>query len=171
MLLNIFSQIFSNIDVLSIILLSVGAILFTIELFLPGFGFFGISGILFLIGGVVSRVFHGATIDSIVGLIILIFLFITLIICIILWSANHGLISKTPLIEKETAVPVNYNINQEYKKLLNKEGVITSDCRPVGTIMIGETEYEVFSATKYIDKGEFAKVVKVEGDKITVKKL
>lgn len=156
-----------------ILLLSLGVIFCIIEAVIPGFGFFGVMGILCEIAGVVVHaVFSGSVIQ--VFFLILIIVLITLIIFLIFVnSAKRGLLAKTAIVENNTSIPKDYRekAEKELKKLIGKEGLTLTECRPVGKIRIGQDSYEAQSVDKVIPKGEVIKVVAIEDARIMIDRI
>lgn len=159
---------------LTITLMAVGMILCIIEAVVPGFGIFGISGILCEVAAVVvnATVCKGSPLQVFI-LILLITLVTLLIFLLFVRSARFGLLGKTPIIENKTAIPKDYgeNTEQKLKQLIGKEGITITECRPVGKMRIGEEIYEVSSKDTLIAKGDVVKVVEVEDSIIYVSKI
>ena len=156
-----------------IALLVLGVILCIVEAIIPGFGIFGILGIAFEVAGVVYHAIASKSALQVFILVLFVTLLILLIFLIFVRSAKFGLIGKTPIIEKATALPINYDKDVEVFKndLIGKMGVVIVDLHPVGKIQIGENYLEVLSKTGLISKGEIVKIVEVEGTKIFVSKV
>lgn len=59
----------------------------------------------------------------------------------------------------------------DFQRLLQKNGTVITDLRPSGTILIEGKKYDAISSGDYIGKGATIVVVEVIGNKITVKKV
>ena len=70
-----FVQIFTEMSWLPALLLIVGAVMMIIEMFVSGFGFFGIAGIISLVAGVVVRICQGLNVNQALMLILIVFAF------------------------------------------------------------------------------------------------
>src|SRR5574344_1934939 len=105
--------------------LILGVILLVIECFVPGFGFFGISGFACIIGAIVAQ---GVLYKSVVQILFLISRTI-LAFLIILRSARFGIIGKTPFVQNKTAIPVDYDKKNELKWLIGQRGVVVTPLR------------------------------------------
>ena len=70
-----FIEIFTQMSWVVIALLSVGAVFVVIESFVPGFGFFGITGSLCLIAGVVVRICDGLNVTQSIALSLFVLVF------------------------------------------------------------------------------------------------
>ena len=167
-----FVSLFTEMNVVPAVLLVLGIILCLIEMFVPGFGVFGISGGVCLVGGIVAKMLYGGTVTQMFILIFLIFIFLLLGFGIATWSAKRGLISKTPLVLKETALPENYaDVDEKMLKLVGKKGVTTSLLRPQGIIEIDGKFYDAMSTDEYLEKDTKVVVVEMQGKTLFVKKL
>lgn len=169
---NSFSTLFANAGVVTAICLAVGLIFCTIECFIPGFGFFGFSGTGLIVFGIVYRMVNGGDMWHLLYMFLIVILVMVIVILIAIRSARFGLLSKSPFIEKSTALPTDYSDDEKnYAFLLNKEGVAKTTCKPVGTAEIDGNIFQVVSLGKYIDEEKKVKVVSVEGETITVQEI
>lgn len=166
-------NLFTQMHWLVILLLCLGIILCIIEAVIPGFGFFGIAGILCEIGGVV---FHAVISGSAVQVffLILIIVLITLIIFLIfVHSAKRGLLAKSAIVENKSSLPNDYRekAEEELEHLVGKEGLTLTECKPVGKIRIGQDTYEAQSIGPVIKKGEVIKVTSIEDARIMIDRI
>ena len=156
------------------VLMVLGMILCIIEAIVPGFGIFGISGILCEVASVVvhATVCKGTPMQVLI-LILLITLVTLLIFLLFVRSARFGLLGKTPIVENKTAIPNDYGAKDEekLKSLIGKEGIVITECRPIGKIRIGEDTYEVSSKGTMIAKGDVVRIVSIEDTIIYVSKI
>lgn len=168
---NEFVNLFSGLSVIAMILLLVGLVLLMIEVFVPGFGIFGILGSVFSLGGIITKICIGTTLNQI--LIMLGFAVVSIIVLFVVLtiSARIGFVKRSALVQDKTSVPVNYDHVKEYAKLVGKIGFAKSDCNPVGKMSCNDKIYEVNSVDSFIEKNSKVKVVEVKGDRIYVKKV
>ena len=163
--------LFSGMGYLPMIGLLVGLLLLVVELFVPGFGVFGITGGILSVAGITVRMVLGGTMMQLV--IMLAFSVAVLIIAfiLVLIFAKFGLLN-FGIIQSKTAVPTNYaKPKREYAKLVGKVGFATTAFRPVGSFTYKDKVYEAISTGEYIEKNSKVKVVEVNGDQIKVKKM
>ena len=167
----------SVIGIISLCLIIAGAIFCVAEGIIPGFGVFGILGIVFEVCGVVMYAIQAFLNKTSALPVFMLILFVCtgvlLLFFIIVRSAKHGLLGKSSLVENKPAIPEDYGqIEMRYcEKLLNKQGKIVCECRPVGKAMINDEIYEVYAKNDFLDNGEEVKVVSVIGTKIIVDKI
>lgn len=167
-----FVTLFADAGLVTAICLLVGLIFCGIECFVPGFGFFGISGGVLIIFGIVYRMVMGGSWWHLFYLCLIVILSVTVLILCAIRSARFGIISKTPIIENSTALPTDYAKNEKnYGYLLNKKGITTTICKPVGKIEIDGQQYQAISNGDYLEKDSKVRVVEVDGDTIVIKKV
>lgn len=162
---NVLSFILTNLPL--IICLIAGVALMVIEVFVPGFGLPGISGLLLLVVGVVlTWNTYGMAAGLSVSLIALALAGIAISMSI--KSAAHGKISQSALILHDETPATD---NEELNALLGQEGVTTSVLNPVGTAEFDGVRLNVLSECAYLDKNVPVKVHRIEGNRIIVREL
>lgn len=159
-------------SLLVVILLAVGVIFCFIEAIVPGFGFFGITGILTVIAGIIVHAFVSGSAIQVLFIIIIIGLISVLLILIFLKSAKYGLLSKISFVENKTALPIDYANHSgfEAEALTGKKGVTVTECRPIGKI---EVDGKVFDATakEFLANNIEVLITHVEGNSIYIEKV
>ena len=164
--------LFTDMNAVSAVLLLLGLGLCIIEICVPGFGFFGISGAVCIVGGIIALLAYGATVTQFFVTLFIVLAVLGIVFLIAIHSAKRGLLSKTPLITSGTAVSEDYGSPEKnYGKLLGKEGTLLCESKPVGRAMIEDEEYEVTTKHDFLPKGTIVKVIEVEGAKIVVKSV
>ena len=152
----------------TILCLIVAVIMFVIELFTPGIGIAGATGLAALIAVVVMQLGWG---NPQVALYI-IAISLLLIILALVWvirSFQRGRLSRSFLVLNEqsngTSVP---DIASAKSELVGKSGVAISTLRPAGIAEIDGKRIDVLTAGEFIEKGSPITVVKAEGMHILV---
>ena len=87
-----FVSLFTEMNLVPAILLILGIILCIIEMFIAGFGVFGITGGVCLVGGIVAKILYGGTVTQMFILIFLILILLLIFFGIAVWSFKRGLI-------------------------------------------------------------------------------
>jgi len=146
-----------------------GLLLLVIEMFTPGFGVFGLSGIGFLVVSVVlvwSRV--GALAG--VGLLLVDIALVAIILSIALRSASVGRLSKSSLILTEAERPEDgYLASNDLSALVGKKGITQTALRPSGIADFDGQRVDVVSNGSFILSGVEVVVENVEGSKVVVR--
>ncbi len=150
-----------------IICLIAGVALLVVEVFVPGFGLPGISGMVLLVAGVVlTWNNYGMAAGLSVSLIALALAGIAVSMSI--KSASHGRISRSALILKDETPAAD---NEALAALLGQEGVTTSVLSPVGMAEFDGVRLEVLSECAYLGKDVKVVVHRIEGNHIIVREL
>ncbi|CCB91728.1 putative membrane-bound serine protease [Waddlia chondrophila 2032/99] len=151
---------------LPFIWLAIGLLLIFLEFFLPG----GVMGTLGALAVVASIVIFALQTDS-VALVILytlgcVVLFI-LLFRFALWRIRHGEPSKTIYADDAQE---GFIASQYDKSLIGKMGIVDTDLKPGGHIIVEEKRHPAISLSGYISKGEKVEVISGEGESLIVKK-
>ncbi len=166
-----FMAIFTQMSWVAALLLILGAVFILIELFVPGFGFFGISGLLSIVAGVIVRICQGLNLEQSMGLILFVLAFFVLAGMIFVFSAKYGALSRTGLFENKTTLSKDYDkVPRELRKLVGKSGKAVTKLDLAGKAKIRGKIYDVVSMNSYIEIGQHVKVVRIEDNTILVRK-
>ena len=166
-----FAQIFTEMHWVPALLLIVGLVMMIIEIFVSGFGFFGISGIISLVAGVIVRICFGLNVSQALTLILIVIGVLVLIVMIMVWCAQYGVFNKTGLFENGTTLSKDYNnADEELKKLVGKVGKTVSKLDLGGKAKIKGKVYDVVSIYSFIEADKLIKVVEIKDNTIMVKK-
>lgn len=162
-----------------IILFVVGILLMLVEIFvIPGFGVAGISGIVFILGGLTMALLNNTNFnfDNVSGaeagrasLTVLVGLGLGFVLMLWLSSriGNKGLFRKVALVtdlENGVSVPV-------LTSLVGKEGTAATVLRPSGKVLIDGEIYDGVSMQDFIEKGTPVKVVRFENAQVYVQAI
>lgn len=164
-------SLFNGYGIIPMVILCLGIVLCIIEVFVPGFGVFGILGSVFTVGAIITRMILGASVNQFLIMVLSTISIIVLSIIVMFVSARFGLIKHSPLIENKTSVPVNYGKDdKKLLKLLGKVGFAETEFKPTGKFTLNNTTYEARTYSEFVEKGEKVQVVEIQADKIFVKK-
>ena len=148
-----------------------GLIFIIIETFVPGFGFFGISGAVSFSVGVIIRICQGLNVSQVLLLVLISISVLVVAGFLLIHSARKGVLGKTGLFENQTTLSTDYNlVKREMKRLVGKSGKTISNLDLAGKAKIDGTVYDVQSTGSYIEKGSKIKVVKIQDNTIMVRK-
>lgn len=159
-----------------ILIFVAGLILLVLEIFvIPGFGVAGITGIVFIFGGLILSLLNNTDFDfeavsgadttraSFTVLIGLVLSFVC-----ILWISHrigsNGLLKRVALktdLEKSVSCTV-------HPELIGREGVAATVLRPSGKVEIDGEQYDGVSESGFIDRGSRVKIVRFENAQVYV---
>lgn len=166
-----FTQIFTEMHWIPALLLIVGLVMMIVEIFVSGFSFFGIAGIISLVAGVVVRICFGLNLSQSLTLILMVLGFLALIVMIMVWGAQYGLLGKTGLFERRTTLSKDYDrADKELRRLVGKSGKTISKLDLGGKAKIRGKIYDVVSISSYIEPNKNIKVVEIKDNTIMVRK-
>ncbi len=153
----------------TIICLIFGLLMLAVEMFTPGVGVAGASGLLSLIAVVVMQLGWGSPRVALYITAITLLIIILAIIWIIR-SLQRGKLSKSFLVLKDqsdgTSVPEIATAKQE---LVGKSGTSVTPLRPSGIADIEGRRVDVLAAGSFIEKNQQIIVVRAEGMHILVR--
>ncbi|MDF2159358.1 NfeD family protein [Algoriphagus sp. CAU 1675] len=158
-----------------------GIILLALELFvIPGFGIFGVLGIIFILGGLFLGMLPNQNFNF--DFVPASDLFAALLTVILAAIASVGLVFwLTPKVNqwgafKAITLASTQDRNEGYtssfypEQLNGKTGVVHSRLRPSGRVEIEGEIYDAFSRGEFLDQGEKIIVISTEGTSLKVKK-
>lgn len=166
-----FLEIFTQMSWIPALLLCLGLVFLLIEVFVPGFGFFGITGALCIIAGIIVRIVFGLNVMQSAMLILIVIVFFAICVAIMVHSAQHGVLGQTGLFETNSSLDSDYNEpDKNLKKLVGKSGRSIGVLNLGGKAKINGKIYDVVSIGNYIEAGAHIKVVEIRDNTIMVRK-
>ena len=158
--------------IIPISLFIIGLIAIIVELFVPAGGIIGFIGIGLIISSVVSAY---SKFGSIIGTV---FLMSGVILLPIFFGVAfkifpHTFFGKIFILRDSQKKEEGFSSHEEekFKVILNKEGISITQLRPIGLAIVDDKKYNVTTTGEFIDKDEKIRVIKVEGNKIVVRKV
>ena len=159
----------------------IGIILLVVEFFIiPGFGVFGVAGIVLTLGGLVLGMLPNQAFDF--DLVPSSQLFGALLTVILAALAGVGMVFwLTPKVNewgafKHLTLATTQDRSQGYtsstytEDMLGKTGKVHSRLRPSGKVEIGGEIYDAYSRGEFLEQGEAIEVISTEGTSLRVKK-
>lgn len=167
---------------LEVVIFIVGIILLAVEVFvIPGFGVFGILGIICVLAGLTTGMLPNELFDfTFVSSGKLFTALLTVILSVIVSTVL--IFSLTPKINQwESFSKISLADTQQKSDgytssfysndLLGKKGVSHTRLMPSGKILIEDEIYDAYSRGEFIDRGENIQVISTEGTSLRVKKV
>lgn len=158
--------IMANLPILTCFLL--GIVLLIVEVFLPGFGLPGITGIILEIACIALTYLSYGSLAAL-GITLIILAVIAIAISLALRSANKGRLSKSAMILTQTeSIEEGYVATRDMDVFVGKTGVTTTVLRPTGMAEFDGVKLNVQSDGEYVAKGETVRINRVDGSRIIV---
>ncbi|MEA4889537.1 MAG: NfeD family protein [Clostridiaceae bacterium] len=161
---GIFSFI-EGIGTLQAIFLILGLLLLVAEMFTPGFGIAGGSGLLLLIIGIIMTA--RSPFEAMVMVLILILL-VALMLFLILRSAKKGKLARKLILWSAAKHEEGFSTSEDLSQMIGWEGIALTVLRPAGSGDFNGRRLDVVSDGTYIEKDIKIKIVSVEGRRIVV---
>lgn len=155
-------SLFTNMSLLTAILLGAGVLLCIVEVFVPQIGLTGILGCSLVVVGFTSYYIDGFSVSQIVTLLSIISIFMALFIMIELVLENKGII-KNPHRHQFRTIKLNNSLDS----LVGKQGVAYTNIDKGGTIDINGKLYYALS-DNFIAQGSKIVVVATENNYLIV---
>ncbi len=148
-----------------------GVALLMVEVFIPGFGLPGISGIILeVVAVVLTYLSHGGL--AALGLTLVILAIVGITVSIALRSATKGRLSKSKLILTDSEKTADgYVTSTDMDVFLGKEGDVVTVLRPAGMAEFDGVKLNVVSDGEYIPKGTRVRIDRVEGARVVVRRV
>ncbi len=161
--------ILTNLPIIVCFLVGIG--LLVAEVFLPGFGLPGISGIILEIASI-WLVWSNYGPVAALGMTIVVLAVIAITISIALKSAARGRLSKSSIIlSHEESPSEGYTATTDMDVFLGKEGTTTTVLRPAGIAEFDGVRLNVVSEGEFVAANTKVRIEHVEGARIMVRPL
>lgn len=164
------ASVASTLGVISLVIYVLGLIFLIVEAFIPGFGFFGISGLSLVAISIITKIAIGESVEKILLSLVIAFIIIIALLVWVIISAKKGLISKSPLISKGTSIPTFYN-DDDLKVYIGEIGETVTTCKPIGKIRINDEIYEANSLDGFLDINTKIHITEVKDNTLQIKKV
>ena len=148
-----------------------GIVLLVVEMFMPGFGIPGISGIVLLIASVVFTWMQYGEVAGL-GVAVIVLAIGGLAITLSLRSASKGRLSRSPLMLKGgQSREEGFVAMEDLSGFVGQTGLTTTVLRPAGNADFDGERLNVVSNGEFIPKGAKVIIKHVEGARILVEKV
>ena len=156
---------FVGVSFWSLILLVLGLAFFTAELFHPGFGAFGVMGLIafaldILISSQTLR--QGLLFTALTAVIVLAFLVLGARLI------TKGKMPKKLVLREENGAAEGFNAAEAAENLLGRSGTAVTVLRPAGIALIDGKRVDAVTRGEYLEKDAPLRVLEVSGGRIVV---
>lgn len=157
------ANLIANLPMLLCLLL--GAALMIVEVFLPGFGLPGISGIVLIGVGVGIAGAHFGALTA-VGVLLVLIALLAVLVSWVLRSASRGDMGRSELFLNEKD---ELHTKQDMQVLVGRTGRATSVLRPAGIGDFDGVRLNVVTEGDFIERDMPIEIVRVESSRIVVR--
>lgn len=151
---------------MEVALMVLGVILLIVEVFVPGFGIFGIGGLV----SIAASIFMAVP-DTDLALSYLMWMgvtFLGLLFVLLPAFAKRGL-GKWLTLEQSLAGTEGTDRTETLRDLIGQEGVALTPLRPAGMAVFGERRVDVVTEGSFLAAQSAVKVLRVEGTRVVVR--
>jgi membrane-bound serine protease (ClpP class) len=163
-------------SIMDIIIFIIGVVFLILEIFvIPGFGIFGILGIVLIITGLFMGLIPDISLvetDALSTAVMQLagsFVLSAVVVYFLAKTLPKTTMWNKLILNKGINTASGYAAKKEFKHLIGANGFALTDLRPSGTAIFNEKRYDVVSQGEYIEKGCKVEVIKVDGLIIVVK--
>ncbi|MDD4570722.1 MAG: NfeD family protein, partial [Tepidanaerobacteraceae bacterium] len=145
-----------------------GILLLIMEMFVPGFGIFGVAGILSIIASVIMAFPNPE--QAMVSILIALIASGVIIYFLVKYLIKTPIFDRIILGTKQEKSDGYIVSSKEVVIRVGEKGKAITPLRPAGVAIIGNNQVDVLSEGQFLPSGSDIVVIKVEGNKILVKK-
>ena len=160
--MRMLTNLMANLPILPCLML--GAALMIVEVFLPGFGLPGVSGIVLIGAGTVIIWLKAGALTALATLLVVIAVLAVLISYMMRRATEGGAHARIFLREKE-----ELRSGEDMQVLLGKQGRTTSVLRPAGIGDFDGVRLNVVTEGSFIERDRPIEIVNVDGARIVVR--
>jgi len=153
-----------------VLIVGAGLVLLGIEAFVvPGFGIFGVAGIVAILAGLYMSLLGNIPTMPDFTRAAWVLTSSTLLLIGSAWALIRTLPSSSRLAESgifllaKTASAIGYESAEVRSDLVGKHGTAITDLRPAGTALVGDERIDVVSESEWISAGTPVKILSAEG--------
>ena len=164
-----FVRLFTEMNAWTIAVFALGIIFCAIEMFVPGFGFFGISGTVLIVVGIVLRMIFGGDMLMLLYMVLIALALFILMFWVFSRLITKGRLAKTALFHVDSAVPQGVTEGtRDFSSLLGEIGEALTILHPIGRASFNGETVDVVARDGYVHKGAKVQVSYVEGQRVVV---
>ena len=164
-----FVRLFTEMNAWTIAVFALGIIFCAIEMIVPGFGFFGISGTVLVVLGIVLRMIFGGDWLMLLYMVLIALALFILMFWVFSRLVTKSRLAKTALFHVDSAVPTGVTEGtRDFSYLLGEVGEAATDLHPIGRVSFNGATVDVVARDGYIPKGAKVTVTYVEGQRVVV---
>jgi membrane-bound ClpP family serine protease len=156
---------FQTIGTLSAVLFIVGLLLLIAEMFMPGFGIAGGTGLILLVIAIIITARSWT--DALVMTCILLAM-VALVLFVVLRSAKKGVLHRRLILWSASKKEQGFVATPDFSELVGRDGVTLTVLRPAGYADFDGQRFDVVTEGEFIPKGTPIRVIRAEGRRIIV---
>lgn len=152
----------------ALVMLIVGYVLLVVEMYVPGFGLPGVSGIILMIIGVIAM--QPTPLQALI-LVLICVLLLGIAFSVAMHSISRGRLSRSRLVLNEALGEKKENPEEEMRYFIGKTGTTHTALRPAGIAEFDGVKLNVVSDGDFVGAQRAVRVERVEGNRIVVREI
>lgn len=160
-----YTELFSGIPAIALILFCAGVLLMIVEMHVPGFGAAGISS---LVAFALAVILAADTVTEGIVFTGVVLLTIAVIVVVFLVLLSHGRLSSKFILKAENSEKEGFSSADDHSALVGREGSAQTILRPAGRALIDGRVFDVVTDGVFIPAGTPVRVTEVNGSRIVV---
>ena len=162
------SGFLEQVEAFQAVILIVGVILLIAEMFMPGFGVAGGTGVVLLVIGILLTARTPS--EALILFLILIFL-IAIVLAVVLRSASRGKLNKKLVLNLSAKKDLGYTSSRYPQDLVGRSGVAVTALRPAGTGEFDGQRLDVVTEGAFVEKDARIRIRSITGNRIVVETI
>lgn len=151
---------------LEILLFFGGILLVFLELYTPGVGLFGISGIIAIFASLFLTL--GAN-EAAINLLAISLIAATVVFLLLIKHLPSSKLWSRLILKDAETKSAGFSTSLDYSQYLDKTGITPTGLRPAGTMIIDNIQLDVVSEGQFVEPNKLVKVVSITGNRIVVR--
>lgn len=156
---------FQQIQTVEAVILIIGLLLLVAEMFMPGFGIAGGTGIVLIIAGIFMTA--RSALEAFIMFVVLILL-VTGMMLLILRSAKKGQIARRLILHQSASREKGFRTSRDLSHLVGQTGIAATSLRPAGTGLFDGNRLDVVTEGSFIEKDTPIQITQTHGSRIIV---
>lgn len=152
----------------ALVMLIVGYVLLVVEMYVPGFGLPGVSGIILMTIGVIAM--QPTPLQALI-LVLICVLLLGIAFSVAMHSISRGRLSRSRLVLNEALGEKKENPEEEMRYFIGKTGTTHTALRPAGIAEFDGVKLNVVSDGDFVGAQRTIRVERVEGNRIVVREI
>lgn len=152
----------------ALVMLIVGYVLLVVEMYVPGFGLPGVSGIILMTIGVIAM--QPTPLQALI-LVLICVLLLGIAFSVAMHSISRGRLSRSRLVLNEALGEKKENPEEEMRYFIGKTGITHTALRPAGIAEFDGVKLNVVSDGDFVGAQRAIRVERVEGNRIVVREI
>jgi membrane-bound ClpP family serine protease len=152
-------------SLIAAIALILGIALVIVEMFIPGFGLPGISGIILIALGIYLQ---ASSVQEAVLLLLCVVAILSIALFVMLFLTGKKRVEKNPIVLHTSINPAPQT---DMSYFMGREGTVSTPLRPAGIADFDGVRLDVVAEAEFVEAGQRVRVIRADGNRIVVRHI